>query len=266
MKLFLYKQFEMKAKKKATIRFYEELNDFLDKRNKKRDLVFYFSNQPTIKDIIESFGVPHTEVDLILVNSISVEFDYHLTPNDRISVYPKFESFDIQEITKLRKSPLRNIKFILDVHLGKLAKYLRLLGFDTIYQNNMDDPSIVNQSKTEHRIILSRDIGLLKHNKVQHGYYVRSDAPKKQIKEIIQRFDLKNSINSFSRCLECNGVLKKINKTEIIERLDPTTRKYYKTFFICNTCDKIYWKGSHYQQMAKFLREIVDIDTPMEDN
>ena len=256
----------MKPEKTAIIRFYEELNDFLHKKNKKRDIVFHFFNQPTVKDIIESFGVPHTEVDLILVNSISVEFDYHLAPGDHISVYPKFESFDIQKITKLRKSPLRNIKFILDVHLGKLAKYLRLLGFDTIYKSNMDDASIVNQSKTEHRIILTRDIGILKHNKVQHGYYVRSDDPKSQIKEIIQRFDLKNSITPFSRCLECNGILKKISKTEIIERLDPATRKYYKTFFICNKCDKIYWKGSHYQQMTEFLREIIDIDTPMKDN
>ena len=118
----------------------------------------------------------------------------------------------------------------------------------------------------EQRIILTRDIGILKHNKVQHGYYVRSDAPKSQIKEIIQRFDLKNSITPFSRCLECNGILKQVSKTEIIERLDPATRKYYKTFFICNKCDKIYWKGSHYKQMTEFLREIVDIDTPMEDN
>ena len=251
----------MKPEKSAKIRFYEELNDFLDKKNKKQDIVFHFFNQPKIKDIIESFGVPHTEVDLILVNGISVEFDYHLTPNDRIAVYPKFESFDIQNITRLRKSPLRNIKFILDVHLGKLAKYLRLLGFDTIYQNNMDDATIVNQSITKHRIILTRDIGILKHNEVQHGYYVRSDDPKKQIKEIIQRFDLKNSVAPFSRCLECNGELKKINKTKIYERLAPSTRKYYKTFFICNQCDKIYWKGSHYQKMTEFLREIADIDT-----
>ncbi|MGM0498034.1 MAG: Mut7-C RNAse domain-containing protein, partial [Bacteroidota bacterium] len=196
----------MKAKKTASIRFYEELNDFLPKEKIKKDIVFHFFDQPTVKDIIESFGVPHTEVDLILVNGKSVEFDYHIKPQDRISVYPKFESLDIQEITKLRQRPLRNIKFILDVHLGKLAKYLRLLGFDTIYQNKMDDASIVNQSKTEHRIILTRDIGILKHNEVQHGYYVRSDDPKKQIKEIIQRFDLKDSIDPFSRCLECNGV------------------------------------------------------------
>ena len=135
-----------------------------------------------------------------------------------------------------------------------------LLGL-TYDQNNMDDATIVNQSITKHRIILTRDIGILKHNEVQHGYYVRSDDPKKQIKEIIQRFDLKNSVAPFSRCLECNGELKKINKTKIYERLAPSTRKYYKTFFICNQCDKIYWKGSHYQKMTEFLREIADIDT-----
>jgi len=266
MKLFLYEQLKMKAKKTATIRFYEELNDFLHKKNKKRDIVVYFFNHPSVKDMIESFGVPHTEVDLILVNGNSVEFDYHLGPDDRISVYPKFESFNIQEITKLRKSPLRNIKFILDVHLGKLAKYLRLLGFDTIYQNKMDDASIVNQSKKERRIILTRDIGILKRNRVQHGYYVRSDDPKNQIKEIIQRFDLKNSISPFSRCLECNGLLKKVSKKEVENSLDAATKKYFTTFFMCTQCEKIYWKGSHYKQMAEFLREIIDIDTPTEDN
>jgi uncharacterized protein with PIN domain len=245
----------MRITNKVSIRFYEELNDFIEPENYKRDIVFKLFGSPTVKDVIESFGVPHTEVDLILVNGVSVNFDYHLKPDDHISVYPKFESFDIHEITQLRSEPLREVKFILDVHLGKLAKFLRLLGFDSIYKNQQDDKTIIQTAKHEKRIILTRDIGILKHNEVTHGYYVRSDDPKKQLGEIIQRFDLKDQVNPFTRCLECNGLLKQTDKDKISHQLDEATRKYYDTFYICRECQKIYWKGSHYKDMIEFINK-----------
>ncbi len=177
----------------VAFRFYEELNDFLPFKYRKKRFEYNIATNTSVKDAIESLGVPHTEIDLILVNSNSVDFSCNLKEGDHVSVYPKFESFDIAELTKIRSEPLRKIKFILDVHLGKLAKYLRLLGFDTLYHNNLDDPEIIEIAKTEKRIILTRDLGILKNNKVTHGYWLRSQDSKEQLKEVIQRFDLKKN-------------------------------------------------------------------------
>jgi len=182
-----------------TIRFYEELNDFLHYSRRKKAFNFILTGKKTIKDIIESLGIPHTEVDLILVNQKPVQFDYRPVKDDFISVYPVFEAIDISSINLLRPKPLREPKFVLDVHLGTLAKYLRLLGFDILYRNNFEDAELINLSLSEQRIILTRDICILKNGKVTHGYFVRETNPGKQLKEIIRRFDLKDQINPFLR-------------------------------------------------------------------
>src|SRR5262249_47787352 len=157
-----------------SFRFYEELNDFLPLEKKKNSFLYSFSETASIKDIIESLGVPHTEVDLIVVNGESVDFSRQLTQGDHVSIYPVFEAFDISPIIKLRPAPLRNTRFILDVHLGKLARYLRLLGFDTFYETHCDDAQIISIAKNEHRIILTRDVGILKNKQVTHGHWMRA--------------------------------------------------------------------------------------------
>jgi hypothetical protein len=247
----------MKINRTVTIRFYEELNDFIKTEKQKKDIAFQLSGSPTVKDVIESFGVPHTEVDLILVDGESVDFNHHPKPGNHISVFPKFESLDIQNVSQIRAEPLREVKFILDVHLGKLAKFLRLSGFDTTYKTQQDDKKIIKLAKKEKRIILTRDIGILKQSEVTHGYFVRADNPKKQLPEIIQRFDLKDMIKPFTRCLECNGLLKQADKNEIREQLEPSTEKYYNKFYVCESCKKIYWKGSHYKDMIEFINETI---------
>lgn len=248
------------AQKIVHFRFYEELNEFLAGNYRKKELPFAFYNAPTVKDAIESFGIPHTEVDLILVNSRSVPFDYHLEANDYISVYPKFESFDISEVTRLRPEPLRTIRFILDVHLGKLSRYLRLMGFDTLYHNEFEDKKIIEIAQRDRRIILTRDIGILKHQQVEHGYFVRSDNPKTQIQEIVHRFDLTMEIRPFSRCMKCNGLIKQTEKPKIQDQLHPGTRRFFHEFYQCSNCGKIYWKGSHFASMIKFLEKTLGID------
>jgi len=239
--------------KKATFRFYEELNDFLPPEKKKTSFDYGFKGKPSIKDAIESVGVPHTEVDLILVNGNSVTFFYHLQDGDRVSVYPVFESLDISSVTHLRAKPLREPKFILDVHLGKLTKYLRMLGFDTLYKNNYHDSEIVTIARIEKRTILSRDIELFKIGVITHGYWIRSTQPEEQLKEVICRFDLFSAIKPFYRCIACNGSIQEIPKASVLDKLKPRTRLYYDDFFQCMTCEKIYWKGSHYHDMKKFI-------------
>ena len=242
--------------KTAHIRFYEELNDFLPPPQRKQRFDIHFNGTPSIKDVIESQGVPHTEIDLILVNGTSVRFNYKLKNEDDVSVYPLFESFDISSLQRLRAKPLRHPKFVLDVHLGTLAKYMRMLGFDTKYQNDFLDEQIIEISLKEKRTVLTRDLGILKQKKLTHGYYVRNTKPVKQIEEIIRRFDLKNEINEFSRCVRCNTILSPIEKEKVINEIPPKVRIAQSEFFYCSVCDKIYWKGTHYEKMKVLIEKM----------
>jgi hypothetical protein len=239
-------------------RFYQELNDFLPPEKRKQSFQFRFTGNPAVKDSIESLGVPHTEVDLILVNGRSVDFYYQLQDGDRIAVYPVFESIDIREITRLRPYPLRETKFILDVHLGALARMLRMLGFDSKYENSYKDPQIVDIALAEGRIILTRDRGLLKRRRVTHGYCVRSDDPDSQVQEIVKRFDLYASIQPLARCIACNGLIYPVSKDEVKDRLKPKTKEFYRHFYRCSGCGKIYWKGSHFRNILDKIAGITN--------
>jgi uncharacterized protein with PIN domain len=238
-------------------RFYEELNDFLPLVKKKISFPYTFNGNPSVKDAIEALGIPHVEVDLIIVNGISVGFSYKLRNNDQISVYPVFESLDISVINHLRPAPLRDLKFITDVHLGKLSKYLRLSGFDTTFKDDLADNEIISISLKEKRIILTRDKNLLKNKNVTHGYWVRSQKPDTQLKEVLQTFDLFKLARPFTRCLECNELVLEVPKSEILDGLKLKTKEFYSDFWKCPGCNRIYWKGSHYESMKKFIDSIL---------
>jgi len=242
--------------KKVTLRFYEELNDFLPSNKKKKRFEHSFIDRTSVKDMIESLGVPHTEVDLIIVNGNSVNFSYLVNNGDDISVYPMFESLDITNLQQLRAKPLRKPKFILDVHLGTLAKYMRILGFDSLYKNNYKDEEIVDISLKEKRTILTRDRGILKRSKVTQGYWIRSIKTDEQIIEVIKRFDLKEEIKELSRCLLCNSLLRKISKEKVIDRLPRKVKEFHNEFYYCKKCDKIFWKGSHYTKMKGIIERV----------
>ena len=238
----------------ATFRFYEELNDFLPPAKRKVEFPYAFAGSPSVKDAIEAIGVPHPEVDLILANGAPAGFDYHLRDGDRVSVYPVFESLDISGVTRLRPEPLREIRFILDGHLGRLAKYLRMLGFDTAYNHAITDHEIVRIGTEEHRIILTRDRGLLKHGSVTHGYLVRSSHPLEQAAEVIRRFDLAGRTCPFRRCMVCNGIIEEVSKESVRETLKPRTAVFYERFFRCRSCGQVYWRGSHFERMERIIR------------
>ncbi len=231
----------------AEFRFYEELNDFLPPHQKKRSIPFWFEGRPSVKFAIEAMGVPHPEVDLILINSVSVGFDYLLQHGDRISVYPVFESLDISPLVRLRPEPLRHPAFVLDVHLGKLARDLRFLGFDSLYRNDFEDPQIVALARSQGRIILTRDRRLLHAKVVTRGYWVRSHDVRIQVGEVLSRFDLYRQIRPFHRCSLCNGRIGAVDKSAVWDRLEPKTRKYYDRFYRCGQCGQVYWEGSHYE-------------------
>jgi len=229
----------------ANFKFYNELNDFLKNEHKNVTFAYHFSGNPAIKDSIEAIGVPHPEVGQILINNQIVDFNYQLKNDDQVSVYP------------IKKFTIKQIKFILDTHLGKLAKFLRMLGFDTLYQNNYTDEEIITIATQENRIILTRDIGLLKNSRVTLGYFVRHIIVITQIKEIITRFNLSDKIKPFTRCLECNGKISQVAKAKIINDLPADTKRYYKKFYQCSNCDKIYWQGSHYKNMLESIKRAI---------
>lgn len=240
----------------ARFRFYEELNDFLPPERRKREFSHEFHRRASVKDMIEALGVPHPEVELVLINGESVGFDRIVRDGDRVSVYPVFETFDISEHLRIRPEPLRRIRFVLDGHLGTLARYLRLCGLDTLYRNDYDDEELAGISAEQHRILLTRDRDVLKRRIVTHGYFVRNDRPREQLVEVLQRFQLTEVIAPFTRCTRCNGRLQEVAKENIVDRLEPLTRRHYRHFRQCTGCGRIYWRGSHVQHIERLLEEV----------
>jgi uncharacterized protein len=244
------------APKQADFRFYAELNDFLPSERRFRSLSRTFAPGASVKDAIEAFGVPHTEVDVILVNGESVDFSYSLRPGDRVSVYPVFESLDIASVSHVRPKPLRDPRFVLDAHLGQLARYLRMLGFDSLFERDRADVELIAISTGDRRTLLTRDLGVLKRRAVTHGYYVRETSPRAQLIEVVRRFDLFGSMAPFTRCVNCNGRTRPVAKEKIADRLEPRTRRYFDEFRECEACSQIYWKGSHYDRMLEFVEVV----------
>lgn len=240
----------------VSVRMYEELNDFLPVHRRKQEFQVEFPERRSVKDLIESTGVPHVEVDMILVNGEPVDFDYILRHNDRISVYPVFERFDVSGMTPRWQGPLRDPRFVCDVHLRPLARYLRLLGFDTDYSPERDDPELADVSHRERRVLLTRDRGLLMRRIVDRGLYVRNRDPDKQLREIMERLQFRNCIDPFSRCMECNGIIERMETEKALERVPPGVASWCREFFRCRECGKIYWKGSHYEKLLERVKSL----------
>jgi len=243
---------------KIKVRCYAELNDFLPEDRKQMDFEISIKTPETVAEVVESLGIPLSEVDLVLVNSLPVERSHRIFRNDYISVYPAFETLDISSLRTTQKEPLRTTRFILDAHLGKLAKYLRMLGFDTLYRNDFGDQEIIDIATEQQRIILTRDKVLLKSTEVSHGYYVRATEKHDQLIEIVEKFDLYSQFRSFTRCMTCNSELESINKESIQDLVEPDTYSCFSEFYFCSSCQKVYWKGSHFERMEQLILEIVN--------
>lgn len=237
----------------AIFRFYGELNDFLPPERRQAAFPHRFELSAPVKDMIEGVGVPHPEVDLVLANGESVDFSYLVRDGDRISVYPVFESLDITPVLRVRPGPLRDPRFVLDTHLGKLAGYLRMLGFDALYRNDYGDHELAALSAGERRILLTRDAGLLKHGVITHGYWVRETDARRQLVEVVRRFDLAGRIEPFSRCLRCNQLLAPAPQEAVEGGVPPAARRRYREFWRCRQCGRFYWQGSHYRRMKAWI-------------
>jgi uncharacterized protein len=237
----------------AEFRFYEELNDFLPPERRRASFAYSVAGTRSVKDAIEAIGVPHTEIDLILVDGHSVGFDRVLRGGERVAVYPVFERLDIAPLQHLRPRPLRELRFVLDIQLGKLARHLRMAGFDCLYRNDYRDIDVVTAAVAERRIILTRDKGLLKQRLVTHGYFVRETESEEQLREVVRAFQLEANLRPFSRCRECNAELHDVPKAKVLARLPQKVRDAYEHFQLCPGCGRIYWEGTHYARLRRLL-------------
>lgn len=237
---------------RALFSFESELVDFLIQPRRIGVFCYQFQGNPSVKHIIEALRVPHTEVGSISVNGVEVDFTYLVQDGDQVRICS--HSFSDDGIQWYPSDPLH---FVLDNHLGKLAAYLRMLGFDALYRNDFQDTELADIASREGRILLTRDRGLLMRKAIQWGYCLRNLNPKSQAVEVVRRYKLADKIQPFRRCLRCNGILELVAKEEIIDRLEPLTRMYYQEFHICTSCKQIYWKGSHYERMDSLIEEII---------
>jgi uncharacterized protein with PIN domain len=243
--------------KYCRFRFYGNLNDFFSFAQRGRWIDFAIDGTVAVKNPIESLGVPHPEVESILVNGVSVGFEHHLAHGEHIRVLPLVHALPIPETIPLRPPLRRPPRFVVDTHLGRLAAYLRMLGFDTIYRNDFDDPDLARIAQDEDRVLLTRDRGLLKRKNVTYGFCVRQAIPRAQLVDAVRRFRLELDAQPWRRCVHCNGLLLPVAKEDILDDLEPKTKLYYHKFERCESCGQIYWKGSHHERMHAFLDEVL---------
>ncbi|GJL76513.1 Mut7-C RNAse domain-containing protein [Nitrosomonas sp.] len=253
--------------KQARLHFYAELKDFVapSASAQNKIIVHNFKRRASIKDVIESYNVPHPEIDLIIVNGVSVDFSYIVQNDDDIHVHPANALIKPISIAPLRHLSPRlsgEPRFIVDVNLGRLARYLRLLGFDSLYRNNFDDKTIAEISGKTQRIVLTRDRKLLQRKIIDYGYFVRAETPKIQVREVLAKFNIYRFFKPLTRCTSCNGDLKQTEKQNITHRLKPMTKKHYAEFSICSDCNQIYWQGSHSARVARLIRDLSKTGNP----
>jgi uncharacterized protein with PIN domain len=240
------------------LRYYAELNDYLPPDQRYAAISRSIEVHQTIGEIIQDCGVPLDVIDVILLNGKSVDFSCEVSNGDLASIYPVFESFNVSTLSRIRSKPLRESRFVLDVHLGKLAYYLRMLGFDALYKNDFRDDELIRLSVAERRVLLSKDRELLADPQITRAHNVRAMHPRQQLIEVLQRFDLFDSVLPFHRCIRCNALLEPAPRGSVLSLLPPSVAQSFNEFQRCPLCNRVFWKGSHYTRMESFIKNIMN--------
>lgn len=238
-------------------RFYAELNDFLTPRYRQRDFTHPLSRDASVKHMIEALGVPHTEVELILIDGEAADFSQRLRGGERVAVYPHFGAMTTAAPVRLRAPPARGLRFLADAHLGQLARNLRMFGFDVLYRNDYSDAEVARIAVEEDRIVLTRDRDLLIRKEIVHGCYLHAVSLEDQMVELATRFELARNARAFSRCLVCNGALRVVGKETVAHRVPAHSHASFERFHECEACAQVFWEGSHVVRMRERIERIL---------
>ncbi|MDR8394210.1 Mut7-C ubiquitin/RNAse domain-containing protein [Aliifodinibius sp. S!AR15-10] len=241
---------------KAVLHYYGSLTDFFADSGDEYVKEVRFKLHPGARDLIESQGVPHVEIYALRVNGVFNSLDYQVRDGDELEIYPKSYLSDFTDEVCLKRTGKPSQRFIADVQLGKLARLLRLLGIDTLYSNHIKRSEILDLVVSQERSVLSRSLDLLKHGKLEFGYWPRSDDPDQQVVEVVDYFELLPEFSPFSRCLECNGLLAEVELQEISGQVPEKVRQWCDDYVQCGQCGKAYWQGSHYEKLKKKIDQI----------
>ena len=239
---------------RLTFRFYGELNDFLPFAYRYHEFRCAIRDPASVKDAIEALGVPHPEVDVLLINGRDDEFSCRLRDGDRVAAYPAFRSIDLGGLRRLGGDPPAPVRFVADAHLVRLAAFLRLCGFDTLVDD--DDAEVAGIGARDARVVLTRDVGLLKRAVIRYGYWVRRTDPERQLAEVLARFGLVDRMQPFTRCLACNTLLVPADADRVADRLPARTRENFQQFHECPGCARVYWPGSHYTRLRELIERV----------
>lgn len=245
------------------LRCYAELNDYLPAARRRRGLALCVADRATVAELIAAVGIPPAAVELVLVNGVSCALERPLGDGERVSLYPMFEAFDVTPLLRLRAHPLRRVRFVADAHLGRLARGLRLLGFDTLFANDPGDRELARVSAEEGRILLSRDRALLRRSRITHGLWIASVRPREQLAYVIDRLDLSGLFRPFTRCTVCNGDLALVPARGLEAELPPRVLAAFASFWRCGGCGRIYWEGSHYERLHRFVEQLAACRGPL---
>ena len=245
------------ARHTAWVRFHGELNDFLKPEARDKAQQYDFVNPTTLLSAIEGLGIPHPEVYMLTVNGDPQTFGHDIAGGDRIAVYPRQQTRRVTGLRPIAPPDPVPATFVCDVNLGKLANLLRLLGFDTIYENDLDDPELADISTRQGRILLTRDRKLLMRREVRRGRFVRNTEPEAQAREIIAYYDLAPQVLSFSRCTVCNGLLESTDDPELLKKVPERSRERCSEFLVCTQCERVYWQGDHYRELEKTCERLL---------
>jgi hypothetical protein len=240
----------------VSLRCYAELNDYLPVELRQREQLVRLLEAATVGGLIAGLGIPAAVVEVVLVNGTSCGLNRVLRDGDRVSLYPMFESFDATPLLCLRGQPLRRVRFVADAHLGRLARYLRLLGFDTLFENDPGDAELARISLQHNRILLSRDRSLLARPVLTHGLWIPETRPREQLVYVVDRLDLYRLFRPFTRCTVCNCMLSPADKDRPDLRLPPLVSARFETFWRCDGCGRVYWQGSHYDRLRELVEQL----------
>lgn len=241
----------------ATFHFLEDLPMLLRSRWRiPPPITIPVTRSASIKDVLEAFGVPHTEIGHITCNGATVGFSHLVQDDQEFVIKPVPVPWSLNSADTLRPAFQGKLRFLVDGNVGRLARYLRMAGFDTLYDPIWTETDLLRILQDETRILLTRNLDLLKRKQIVFGRCIRSSNPVMQLREVFALFSLRSLDDRLmTRCLQCNELLQPVPKQDILTRLEPLTIRYFDEFKICPTCDKIYWHGSHADKMMALLAE-----------